>query len=129
MKIAVRDGKGKIVRWVEVPLGEGLPAEDEIVEVESSAGPASGVAVQPAVSEARVGIVRNLKVIRVGPNPRLVSCEYWELAERRVCRVNVRDNRKWLKGMEFEMVEPVGDEEYERPWVYVGKAPRRKGRW
>jgi hypothetical protein len=75
------------------------------------------------------GIERELKVVRVGPNPRMVICEYMELAERRVCVVKVGDNRRWLRGMRFKMREPVGEDEYVKPWEYRGKAPRRKGRW
>lgn len=77
----------------------------------------------------RMGIERELKVIRVGPNPRMVVCEYWEVLERRTCAVVVGDNRKWFRGMVFRMAEPVSEEEYKRPWVYRGRAPRRKGRW
>ena len=77
----------------------------------------------------RAGIERELKVIRVGPNPRLVVCEYMELAERRVCLVNVKRNLKWIKGMRFRMEEPVNEEEYIKPWVYKGKGPRLRGRW
>ena len=75
------------------------------------------------------GIKRELRVIRVGPNPRMVVCEYYELASRRVCTVNVKVNRKWRKGMVFVMEEPVREEEYVRPWEYQGLGPRRAGRW
>lgn len=78
---------------------------------------------------AGVGIERELKVIRVGPNPRMVLCEYFELASRRTCLVNVRVNRKFVKGMKFVMGEPVGELEFLRPWVFAGKLPRRRGRW
>lgn len=81
------------------------------------------------VVEERAGIERELRVIRVGPNPRLVVCEYLELAERRTCRVDVKRNTKWIKGMRFRMEEPVREEEYIKPWVYKGKAPRLRGRW
>jgi len=75
------------------------------------------------------GIERRLRVIRVGPNPRMVVCEYWELASRRVCVVNVRVNRKWKKGMELVMEEPREELAYRTPWLYVGKQPRRIGKW
>jgi hypothetical protein len=77
----------------------------------------------------REGIERELRVVRILPNPRMVKCEYWELAQKRVCVVDVGRNRKYLKGMMFKMREPIGEEEYARPWKYEGKAPRRKGRW
>ena len=79
--------------------------------------------------EPKLGIEREMRVLRVGPNPRMVVAEYWELAERRVVTINVRDNRKWLKGMRFTMREPLDEAEYCGVWKYVGKAPRRKGRW
>ena len=77
----------------------------------------------------RSGIERELRVIGVGPNPRMVRCEYWELESRRVCVVNVRNNRKWLKGMKFLMLEPADEVAFLNPWNYVGNQPRRKGRW
>jgi hypothetical protein len=83
---------------------------------------------EPAAKE-KAGIERELRVIRVGPNPRMITCEYWELAQRRTCVVNVGRSKKYLCGMRFKMVEPVVEAEYERPWVYRGIAPRRKGRW
>jgi hypothetical protein len=58
-----------------------------------------------------------------------VLCEYFELAERRTCRVKVRNTKKWLKGMKFKMPEPPGEEDYNRAWVYRGKEPRLRGRW
>ena len=86
--------------------------------------------VTPAVIVEPIGgIERELKVIRVGPNPRLVSCEYWELESRRTCVVNVKDNRKYMRGMVLRLQEPDTELGLARPWVYVGKAPRRKGRW
>src|SRR5215468_4105929 len=77
----------------------------------------------------RKGIERELRVIRVGPNPRMIVCEYYELASRRVCTVNVKVNRKWRKGMVFVMEEPVLEEEYVSTWIYNGAGPRRPGRW
>ena len=79
--------------------------------------------------EERLGIERELRVIRVGPNPRMVVCEYWELASRRTCVVNVKDNRRWWKGLRFRMEEPRGELEYLKPWMYKGIGPRRRGRW
>lgn len=75
------------------------------------------------------GVERELKVVRVGPNPRMVICEYWECESRRTCTVNVRDNRKFLRGMKFRMEEPLGELEFGKAWVFDGRSPRRKGRW
>ena len=101
-KVALRDERGRIERLGEVGE-EGLGG-------------------------GKAGIERELRVVRVGPNPRLVVCEYMELAERRRCLVNVGRAKKYLVGMRIVMREPVEEEEYERPWVYRGVAPRRKGR-
>ena len=75
------------------------------------------------------GIERELKVVRVGPNPRMVICEYWELESRRTCVVDVRKNGKFVKGMVFRMREPIGELEYQKAWEYKGVMPRRRGRW
>ena len=86
-----------------------------------------GKAIKPL--EPRGGIERELRVVRVGPNPRMVVCEYWELASRRTCIVNVKRNLKWIRGMRFRMEEPVVEQEYIKPWIYKGKQPRLRGRW
>jgi hypothetical protein len=84
----------------------------------------------PTVPEpGRLPITRDLKVVRVGPNPRTVTCEYFELAQRRTCTVLVKRNVKFVRGMSFRMAEPAGELEFSRPWVYSGPAPRRRGRW
>ena len=94
-------------------------------------GQESGVKEKPGevgTGEKR-GIERELEVVRICPNPRLVMCEYRELAEVRRCVVDVGKNAKWSKGMKFRIEEPFLQEEYIRPWVYRGKSPRLKGRW
>jgi hypothetical protein len=77
----------------------------------------------------RMPVMRDLRIVRVGPNPRTVTCEYWELAQRQTCTVFVKRNDKYVRGMRFKMAEPVGELEFTRPWVYSGPAPRRRGRW
>lgn len=94
-----------------------------------SEGQISEVPTQEALAVDPDRVERELKVIRVGPNPRVVVCEYWELESRRTCVVNVRDNRKFFKGMRFVMEEPAKELEYLKPWVFEGRLPRRKGRW
>jgi hypothetical protein len=85
--------------------------------------------IEPSEQPKSEGIERELTIIRVGPNPRTVTCEYWELSSRRTCVVNVGRNNRYLPKMKFKMCEPVSEDQFERPWVYRGKAPRRKGRW
>ena len=77
----------------------------------------------------RAGIIRKLVVRKRCLNSRLIECEYRELESVRRCLVLVGKNGKFVKGMELECEEPVSEEEYNRPWKYVGKLPRRLGRW
>lgn len=84
----------------------------------------------PAVLERiKAPIERDLRVVRVGPNPRMLVCEYMELAQRRLCTVSVKRNSKFVRGMRFVMAEPASEADFVRPWVYGGPAPRRRGRW
>jgi hypothetical protein len=75
------------------------------------------------------GIERELEVIRVGPNPRILTCRYRELASERVCKVWVKTVANFVRGMKFRMTEPVDELEYAGVWRYAGKMPRVKGRW
>jgi hypothetical protein len=77
----------------------------------------------------RVGIERELEVIRVGPNPRILTCRYQELASERVCKVGVKTTANFVRGMKFRMAEPVTELEYAGVWRYAGKLPRFRGRW
>jgi hypothetical protein len=77
----------------------------------------------------RVGIERELEVIRVGPNPRILTCRYRELASERTCKVGVRTVANFVRGMRFKMVEPIDELEYAGVWRYAGALPRLKGRW
>jgi hypothetical protein len=77
----------------------------------------------------KVPVQRELRIVRVGPNPRLIVCEYYELAERRLCTVLVKRPAKFVRGMRFKMAEPPGEMEFRRPWVYEGPMPRHRGRW
>jgi hypothetical protein len=75
------------------------------------------------------GIEREVEVVRVGPNPRILTCRYKELAEERECRVRVKSVSHFVRGMKFRIREPEGEQEYNEPWEYEGKLPRAKGRW
>lgn len=77
----------------------------------------------------RQPIERELKVVRVGPNPTLLVCEYFELAQRHTCTVRVKRTAKFVRGMRLKMAEPVDELELQRPWVYTGPAPKHRGRW
>lgn len=108
---------------------EGVDRAGSTSELYPLASGADQAAITELLANPRLGIERELTVIRRCVNPKLVLCEYWELASRRTCLVNVRVNKKFVKGMKFKMLEPVGELEFLRPWVYEGKGPRRKGRW
>jgi hypothetical protein len=104
--------------------------QERAKETEAAAAPEFVPVVAPAHPEpGRLPIMRDLRIVRVGPNPRTVTCEYWELAQRQTCTVFVKRNDKYVRGMRFKMAEPVGELEFTRPWVYSGPAPRRRGRW
>src|SRR4029077_19095876 len=114
---AVRLGKpaGQLEEARKMGGGEGKVGEEV---AESLVG--SGV---------KKGIERELEVIRVGPNPRILTCRYQELASERVCKVGVRTVANFVRGMKFRMVEPVNEIEYAGVWRYEGRLPRLKGRW
>jgi hypothetical protein len=77
----------------------------------------------------KAGIEREIEVTRVGPNPRILTCRYKELASERVCKVWVKSVANFVRGMKFKMVEPLDELEYAGVWKYEGKLPRAKGRW
>jgi hypothetical protein len=74
-------------------------------------------------------IERELEVVRVGPNPRILTCRYKELASERVCKVGVKSTANFVCGMKFRMAEPSDSLEFASVWRYEGKLPRAKGRW
>ena len=111
---AERGRLGAAKRWERARERQGAAAVEQIIS--------------PAEPK-KEGIERELTVIRVGPNPRTVTCEYWELSSRRTCVVNVGRNSRYLPRMKFKMREPLSEDQYSKSWVYRGKAPRRKGRW
>jgi hypothetical protein len=84
---------------------------------------------KPAAPAPKEPVVRELRIVRVGPNPRLVVCEYFELAQRRLCTVLVKRTDKFVRGMRLKMAEPLDEMAYRRPWVYQGPPPRHRGRW
>jgi hypothetical protein len=109
--------EGKKVEVLPVIITEGLTAGGRV-----------GPETRTTVGRSE-GIERELEVMRVGPNPLIIVCRYWELASERLCKVWVKSNAKFIKGMKFKMREPNSEEEYLEPWVYDGKLPRMKGRW
>ena len=122
---------GALARWREKREGKLEEVSSQLVEwdIVNEAGRRISQELGIVERPESKGIERELRVIGVGPNPRMVRCEYWELESRRTCVVNVRNNRKWLKGMRLVMEEPSGEEAFLNPWEYEGKQPRRKGRW
>jgi hypothetical protein len=79
------------------------------------------------VEEVEESKKRELEVVRVGPNPRVLTCRYVLRGEERNCLVRVKSVAKFRRGMKFEMEEPGGvDGEL---WEYGGVLPRYMGRW
>jgi hypothetical protein len=103
-----------------------LEGQEEVVQAE---GASVLTEVEASPEPARPLVERDLRIVRVGPNPRMILCEYYELAERRTCVVDVKRNGKYVRGMRLKMAEPKSEEDYRRPWVYVGRPPRHRGKW
>jgi hypothetical protein len=120
-----KEGKAEIKVGKVGPLDGIVGGEEEEEVTVKGAGQIMEV---PKV-EKREGIERELEIIRVGPNPRMLTCRYLELASERVCVVKVRDSGKFVRGMKFKMKEPVSEAAYREPWEYGGKIPRYRGRW
>jgi hypothetical protein len=119
-------GLGSEVKEERIFIGDGQ-------EVEVSGLPAGWVeetaGKEVDLEPVKAGIERELEVIRVGPNPRILTCRYKELASERVCKVGVKTTANFVRGMRFRMVEPIDELEYAGVWRYAGALPRAKGRW
>lgn len=74
-------------------------------------------------------ILRELQVIRVVANPRLILCAYWQDGEEYRRLVNVGRNGNFVPRMTLRLTEPTDSAARSRPWPYAGPLPRRKGRW
>jgi hypothetical protein len=117
---AASNGDGvRVVAWSE---------EEEEEEGMSKVAKAEGGAKKEEVKSG-LGIERELEVIRVGPNPRVLTCRYRELASERYCLVVVKSIKNFVKGMKIVMREPLNEEEYRSGWKYEGALPKFKGRW
>jgi len=81
------------------------------------------------MEEVKKGIEREVEVMRVGPNPRILTCRFKELASERTCKVRVKEASKFVVGMKMPIEEPVNEAEYRGVWEYKGALPRYKGRW
>ena len=81
------------------------------------------------MEEVKKGIEREVEVMRVGPNPRILTCRFKELASERTCKVRVKEASKFVVGMKMRIEEPVNEAEYRGVWEYKGALPRYKGRW
>jgi hypothetical protein len=108
----------------EVAEGWG-EAGEESAGMKEEVALGNGVALGPV----KQGIERELEVIRVGPNPRILTCRYRELASERVCKVWVKSVANFVRGMKFRMAEPLDELEYAGVWRYEGPLPRARGRW
>jgi hypothetical protein len=105
-------------------------------EIEETAARAAAIAAAAEEAErerkaepATSGIVRELKVIKVVANPRLILCAYWQDGEEYRCLVNVGRNDNFVPRMTLRLTEPNDSTARSRPWPYSGPLPRRRGRW
>jgi hypothetical protein len=71
---------------------------------------------------------RELTVTRVGPNPRILTCNYFLKGVEHSCLVKVKEVKNFRRGVKFEMEEPE-DGGVGGPWEFSGKLPRFLGRW
>lgn len=87
--------------------------EEALVEVGGELAPAANGEVE-------------LEIVRVGPNPRLLICRYFDAVGEVRVGVRVKSIRSFRRGMKFRMVPNGGNG---NPWEYEGKLPRFVGRW
>jgi hypothetical protein len=107
-------------------------------EIEESAAKAAAAAAvaedvereQKALGDAANGrTLRELQVVRLVANPRLILCAYWQDGKEYRCLVNVPRNGNFVPRMTLRITEPADSAARSRPWPYAGPLPRRKGRW
>lgn len=68
----------------------------------------------------------SVRVVKVPPNPRLLFCVASEIEAGTSAQflVRVKTNENFMAGMVMEVISAG-----EGVWQYVGRLPRRKGRW
>lgn len=68
----------------------------------------------------------SVRVVKVPPNPRLLFCVAAEVETGTAAQflVRVKTNENFMAGMSMEVISAG-----EGVWQYVGRLPRRKGRW
>ena len=105
-------------------------------EIEESAAKAAAAAAGDAEREQKASVdagngrtLRELQVVRIVANPRLILCAYWQDGQECRCLVNVGRNCNFVPRMKFLLMEPSDPMARSRPWPYAGPLPRRKGRW
>ena len=105
-------------------------------EIEKSAAQAAATAAENAEREQKALVdaangraLRELQVVRIVANPRLILCAYWQDGKECRCLVNVGRNGNFVPRMTLRITEPADSAARSRPWEYAGPLPRRKGRW
>lgn len=104
----------------EVP-GKMAPKETEVPVKLDVAAEGIKVVIEPSPLE-RPEI--ELEIVRVGPNPRVLQCQYKLLADTIKINVWVKKNANFKRGMKLVMAEQPGAE-----WKWEGVLPRHPGRW
>jgi len=134
------EASGKIFNWEVKKVKQEEKNENKAAEgpsdsemggaiIDGELGMEKSTGVLAGDNKGRAGVDRELEVIRVGPNPRILTCRYKELASERVCKVGVKTVANFVRGMKFRMAEPLDELEYAGVWRYAGPLPRLKGRW
>jgi hypothetical protein len=114
---AEAEGEAKRQREIQESAAKAAAAEDAEREQKALVGAVNG------------GTPRELQVVRIVANPRLILCTYWQDGKECRCLVNVGRNGNFVPRMTLRLTEPADSAARSRPWPYAGPLPRRKGRW
>jgi hypothetical protein len=107
---------------------EQLPSYEKITAEPAPLAPSPFPAVEVAPFAPPAGPAPRIevRVVKVPPNPRLLFCVPAGpiVATAAQCLVRVKTNENFMAGMSFEVISAG-----EGIWQYIGRLPRRKGRW
>jgi hypothetical protein len=108
--------------------GMRLPSYEKITAEPAPLAPSPFPAVEVAPFAPPAGPAPRIevRVVKVPPNPRLLFCVPAGpiVATAAQCLVRVKTNENFMAGMSFEVISAG-----EGIWQYIGRLPRRKGRW
>jgi hypothetical protein len=122
----------RIKRWREVAerKREQMRGIRKKRRVESIFWPGGEMKKKEEKEEVKEGVKEKgeveMEVVRVGPNPRMLICRYFDETGEVKVGVRVKSIRTFKRGMKFRMVDKGREGEL---WEYNGKLPRLVGRW